>query len=181
MKNPILETLANAKSTGNAIKAASELKQVSVPTKPKLSKFKREYLNDIAEQQQRETLFRNDSAPASVDINNTMGINPSVYRKVDPYIRKYNLQVIDGYRDKATASDKSATNSSHYTGDAMDTSYGSMTVPERLSMLGYLRTQGSVGVGHNSFHYDSRPGRLWTYKPDGSWTSDMSYAPKWYK
>jgi len=72
MKNPILQTLANAKSTGNAIKAAGELGNIPSVSKPKLSKFREDYLQGIAEEQQRNTLFRNDTAPASVDINNTL-------------------------------------------------------------------------------------------------------------
>ena len=74
--NPILNTLANAKPQVDAIKAASELPDVPMfkPTvnKPKLTPFQEQYLQEVYRKQVQDTLTGNDTAPATVDINNSL-------------------------------------------------------------------------------------------------------------
>jgi hypothetical protein len=76
MKNPILDILANAKSKVDAIKAAKELPVIPMikPTidKPRLSPFREQYLQDVYQSQVQDTLMGNDTAPATVDINNSL-------------------------------------------------------------------------------------------------------------
>jgi uncharacterized protein YcbK (DUF882 family) len=114
---------------------------------------------------------------------NKYGVDQKLWSTLSPYIDKYKLNVIEGYRDPKTASDKSAENSMHYLGKAMDLDYSNLSVPERIALVKDLKAAGitGFGTGTNTLHADIGIPRNWWYTPDGMYTTDPQYKPSWIK
>jgi len=109
------------------------------------------------------------------------GVQEALWSKVSPYIDKYGLSVIQGYRDPATAGSNSAKNSQHYIGNAIDLNYSSLNDLQRIQLVRDLQQAGitGFGTGSNTLHADIGPKRNWWYEPSGAWTTDTKYRPSW--
>ena len=122
-----------------------------------------------------------DTTPADMTRSgNRYGVSDKLWSTVSPLINTYGLSVIEGYRDPATASDKSAKNSQHYMGNALDLNYSALPPAKRRQLLRQVRNMGlSTGIGRNTLHVDLRPGKFWFYDNSGNWSGDRRFQPDW--
>jgi hypothetical protein len=107
--------------------------------------------------------------------NNKYGVNDKLWETVSPFIQEYGLSVIEGYRDPNKASSKSAKNSQHYYGNALDLNYSQLLPAKRRELVKRLKRAGigGFGLGNNTLHVDLGNPRYWTYDKSGNWISGL--------
>ena len=186
MNNPTLSLLqskpANYLATANqALKSTAPMlsspkrKSVTIAKPPS---FVQQYKDTLVEDIVRKNAIDGRYIPSSS--GNSYGVKDALWSKVSPYIDKYKLSVIQGYRDPNNLPEgsKSAGNSQHFYGNAMDLNYGSLDTLRRISLIKDLQAAGitGFGVGNNTLHADIGPKRHWTYDSKGNWISGL---PSW--
>lgn len=183
MAAPVLSLLQSSKQTSSLPMAAKALQAAPGPLRAPKTKPSMKAVKALADNIVTDYTFNHPGFAASLASqrpgSGKYGVNPKLWNIVSPYIDKYGLKVIEGYRDPAKASSKSAEHSQHYSGNALDLNYGALDIPTRIALVKQLKEAGitGFGLGTNTLHADLGPYRHWTYDAAGNW---ISGKPDWF-
>ncbi len=181
--NPTM-SLLQASKPGNYLSTANQaLKStapmISMPKQPVDNSFLGKFKSTLADDIVRENALKGRYTP-TLGSGNPYDVKDALWSKVAPLIDTYGLSVIQGYRDPNNLPEgsKSATNSQHYYGNAIDLNYGALDKLKRIQLIKAAQQAGitGYGLGNNTLHLDIGPKRHWTYDSQGNWISGL---PSW--
>jgi len=184
MNNPIFQTIGNqpAGDTTGLLQMAMNISLPRLQNRRKdVSLFNIARTRNMAQSSPKPIATITKPVSSLKTPPNKYGVADRLWNTVSPYIDKYQLGVIEGLRDRATASSRSAKNSQHYLGNAIDIDYSRLNPNQRRELVSSLKEAGlgGFGLGRNTLHIDIGRPRFWYYDDKGNWSRDSRYMPEW--
>jgi hypothetical protein len=184
MTNPIFDTINNqpAGDTTGLLQLAMQIQLPQMRSRQRdTSLLTLSRMRNKAKTNPKATIPITKPVNSSKPAPNQYGVSDKLYSAVSPYIDRYGLSVIEGYRDPKTASSRSAKNSQHSLGNAIDLDYSRLNPAQRRQLVDSLKSAGlsGFGLGHNTLHVDIGKPRYWFYDEKGNWSADPKYMPSW--